>query len=697
MKNLWQLWSKSSQAMPDASTSARGLTPSADTVSCSDVKRQDEFVASWVSIGCAGHGRALRSAVLAFAAVLTLIVCAAPAAGDGACCFWNTGTCDFLSQEDCESMGGAFKGENVQCIDVVCTGICCVQQPDGSEICVNSSSNDCTGIFRGGGFVCENGFCDFRGACCFPSGDCEDDLAFEQCEVLGGRYLGFDTTCDANACLGACCIGSDCMQRTLAECTNMGGEFLGIGSDCPDDCRVVRACEIRSELEPVNGTAITLPKFNTMGGTRVLTAVSIEIRANINASAILLNENDMAAASDTEFFMLFQLQANPLQGVPPETIIDASSGLFGGSELPLQCDGDCDPIFSEFVCPGDYCDFSNPAATVGQGGTESIKRWFGDRTINIDGAFFGEYVVDGLDNSFSLLVNSNSGFLASITNATLSVRERADWEICVVYRYEPIGACCYCIDDATICEDMSASECAENGGVFDPSELCFDQIDNPDGVICPVIGVCCRCDGECEPSTEEDCRDDVALSDPIYGTFFECGECDGPDAVECDPGLGACCLVGAGTSQCIGRTTRDACESMDDFCSWNECKECDEITCDETACPNECPRNDKGSLLIFPKIEIRWDDEGNLIQDTFLMFSNDHPGDVHVQLYFVNGDLPLAADPSTGERAHPGWNWVDNAWLLTGNQPTFWSANTGRPAAGGLSPFAHGARSTTGW
>ncbi|MCB9850982.1 MAG: hypothetical protein H6817_09805 [Phycisphaerales bacterium] len=49
--------------------------------------------------------------------------------------------------------------------------------------------------------------------------------------------------------------------------------------------------------------------------------------------------------------------------------------------------------------------------------------------------------------------------------------------------------------------------------------------------------------------------------------------------------------------------------------------------------------SEKGSLLIFPKVELRWNALGDtLIQDTFIDLTNDYPGDVHVQMYFINGD-----------------------------------------------------------
>ena len=84
---------------------------------------------------------------------------------------------------------------------------------------------------------------------------------------------------------------------------------------------------------------------------------------------------------------------------------------------------------------------------------------------------------------------------------------------------------------------------------------------------------------------------------------------------------------------------------------------------------------EKGSLLIFSKVELRWDEEGMIIQDTFLSLTNDYPGDVFVQMFFINGDPPLEGNGQ--ERPHPGWNSVGNMVMLTANQPTYWSALLG--------------------
>jgi hypothetical protein len=40
-------------------------------------------------------------------------------------------------------------------------------------------------------------------------------------------------------------------------------------------------------------------------------------------------------------------------------------------------------------------------------------------------------------------------------------------------------------------------------------------------------------------------------------------------------------------------------------------------------------------VLVFSKVELRWDANGALIQDTFIDLTNDFPAATRVQLYFV--------------------------------------------------------------
>jgi len=98
----------------------------------------------------------------------------------------------------------------------------------------------------------------------------------------------------------------------------------------------------------------------------------------------------------------------------------------------------------------------------------------------------------------------------------------------------------------------------------------------------------------------------------------------------------------------------------------------------------------KGSLLFYPHVEIKWDAANQLRQDTILAITNDYAEDVEVQLYFVNGDVPaepvfVGNPPVLVERAHPGWNVSDVQFRLTGDESTYWSSYTGLPK--GLSSF----------
>jgi hypothetical protein len=100
---------------------------------------------------------------------------------------------------------------------------------------------------------------------------------------------------------------------------------------------------------------------------------------------------------------------------------------------------------------------------------------------------------------------------------------------------------------------------------------------------------------------------------------------------------------------------------------------------------NRVSASQKGSLLIFSKVEIKWSADGSqLLQDTFVDFSNDYPADVDIQAYFINGDLELeqkcSGEPCEDniiQEFEPGWNTADCKFSLTGDQPHYWSAARG--------------------
>lgn len=99
----------------------------------------------------------------------------------------------------------------------------------------------------------------------------------------------------------------------------------------------------------------------------------------------------------------------------------------------------------------------------------------------------------------------------------------------------------------------------------------------------------------------------------------------------------------------------------------------------------------KGSLLVFPAVEIKWDSHNRVIQDTFLAISNDFARGVELQFYFLNGDEPLPErfvgfPEKRIAEFEPGWNKMDCRVYLTPNQPMYWSAARGTP--GGCQAFS---------
>jgi hypothetical protein len=101
----------------------------------------------------------------------------------------------------------------------------------------------------------------------------------------------------------------------------------------------------------------------------------------------------------------------------------------------------------------------------------------------------------------------------------------------------------------------------------------------------------------------------------------------------------------------------------------------------------------KGSLVIWPKVELKFDANGAVIQDTYISLNNDFEGDVHVQFYFVQGDDAVEGDED-GPCEEPGCNNFDFAFTLTANQPVYFRVSDGLPLGVpsfiGLDPGAGG-------
>lgn len=96
--------------------------------------------------------------------------------------------------------------------------------------------------------------------------------------------------------------------------------------------------------------------------------------------------------------------------------------------------------------------------------------------------------------------------------------------------------------------------------------------------------------------------------------------------------------------------------------------------------------SEKGSLVIWPKVELRWDSNGQLIQNTILSLTNDRNAPVQFQAYYVQGDPYLeevdGVDGGVADCIHLGWNKLDVAFQLTANQAIAWSLVNGQVFGG---------------
>jgi len=223
-----------------------------------------------------------------------------------------------------------------------------------------------------------------------------------------------------------------------------------------------------------------------------------------------------------------------------------------------------------------------------------------------------------------------------------------------------VGAC---IGTTGVCAALPANE----GGACDDSDEC--TVDDT----CSV-GVCGGAPRDCSAF------DDACNVGTCIGTSGVCAAVPAHEGESCDDGTNCTVNDVCTAGVCAG-------EAM--ICAVG--MGCEEIAGACLQLPSgRVNTAHKGSLLIYPKVELRWDESGNLLQDTFLTLTNDYPDSVMVQMYFVQGDPPIAAVTSNGtilEREHPGWNAMDVQVVLTGNQPTYWSAASGQPVGGGVPPF----------
>jgi len=582
--------------------------------------------------------RSSTSLVALVAAVVSSAPCQAMTAGGeedsflGACCFAD-GSCLPTIEIICIELGGEFQGIGIFCGDVECP------EP---------------------------------GACCYPDGSCDQSPTIA-CELHGGDYQGNGTSCGDIECpvtLGACCFDEDeeestfdCLNLTEEHCWILHGTFFGAGTlcdgdECPEDvpegacCLPDCTCEQMSELEcqgwggayQGNETLCAdvicvdtcdLPGRPSSAGTLVNNSRVLRgfiVGWAVNAAGEEIRWNHLSASLTTiEYEDGGANEYNAYTAVA----VSAAEGAPTGTPGELNFDG------SEYAMPFDVLNFQfrAPGSLAFSNGTliEDPRLTLMPVDLNVSDA--GEPVVTKAH--FDVWNANEVKFSGAYRCVTC-------WDSTLLYFYGVPN-------HFKLTNLQTDNGRARVDGIA--SALCEESVDTP------LLG-----------TIEHFVQDPAGVvdsnSEVLYGAGLQAArltyhvESEPPES----PVHGGGALPGGTAEKSPRMRGRSAAAQASSVAT---------------------PRfsaSEKGSFFVLPRVEIRWDECGNLIQDAFVSLTNDHPDSVRVLMYFVNGDGELYEISSAGTTCyHPGWNAVDNGIELTGNEPTYWSVLTGQPK--GVSPF----------
>ena len=190
----------------------------------------------------------------------TPAVCAA--AATGACCA-GTGNCAVVTQAACSGVS-VYQGDASTCGASSCpTGACCT----AAGVCSATTLTGCgaANTYRGTGTNCAPNLCTQpTGACCSTAGACSI-LSAAACG--SGTFGGTNTTCNAQSCPGACCIGTGCLSAAPGDCSGVGGTYQSNATTCVNGgCPMGACCVASSGSCSTTTPAACLSSGGTYGG-----------------------------------------------------------------------------------------------------------------------------------------------------------------------------------------------------------------------------------------------------------------------------------------------------------------------------------------------------------------------------------------------------------------------------------------------
>ncbi len=185
----------------------------------------------------------------------TPAVCAGVATG--ACCS-GAGSCSVVTAAACSGVN-VYQGDSTTCGASTCpTGACCT----AAGVCTATTQTGCVGgaVFQGNGTNCASTPCPQpTGACCAAAGTCAVTTA---ASCTAGTFGGPNSTCTAQSCPGACCIGTGCLLASFGDCGGVGGTYQGNSTTCVNSTCPTGACCIAN----TGSCSVTTPAACTSAG-----------------------------------------------------------------------------------------------------------------------------------------------------------------------------------------------------------------------------------------------------------------------------------------------------------------------------------------------------------------------------------------------------------------------------------------------
>gem|GEM_PF-975596 len=504
----------------------------------------------------------------------------------GACCHAD-GSCEFLKDSECDGPLDVFQ-LGARCEEISCKprGACC----NAGACLPDQTPADCEaggGVFLGDASTCSVGVCD-RGACCHLDGTCEDGAIAQNCsgdnDVFSFFQSCLDVVCNPRA---ACCIvspgGTSCQLDTETHCTQLGQtqgtttEFAIPGTACDETAcsvaaccgSVTQVCDTVARIACDRDGGIFLADLSACTNTCSADGLACATAADCNTDFCLADPSvvcgsflDCSTAGAGNICIRTQTcdSGTCARGaccdreagceddkIRRECPAEESKSFFPGytcaGVASEDCDvkracclptGECrlltrkaclliaDAIFTSGVaeCRGDLCQTGACCRSDGFCQTTLTGQSCENAGWNFQG---GGSVCEPDQKCHACCTRADGGCVDTIGSVCTDEIVGAYVADMACGDAPCLGACC--LPDET-CQDLSAVECANQGGRFDPTGDCASACD----------GACCV-DGRCEVTSGEAAC--LALAPVDSGRAVYQGDGSSCDDSICD--LGGCC------------------------------------------------------------------------------------------------------------------------------------------------------------